>query len=148
MFKATNKSELGAIRTLANAENYARKAEKELSRNIGIKLSEEEYKRVFNINGIAIVTAKEDIQEIKERKIKELIARNKPMPPVSQEQINRTFVELENKSKVVSYWYSITKTSETTCQIIDKETKVILLETDIMIANRIIKATFEDSIKE
>lgn len=145
MNKDTNKTELGIIRTLANTEEYTRKAEKELSRNMFIPLSENEYKRVFNVSGKGIVTAKEDIQEIKERKIKELIARNKPMPPVDQKQINKTFAELESKSNVVSYWYRIIKTSETTCQIIDKYTKVILIETDIMIADRIIKATFEET---
>lgn len=143
MLKDTNKTELGIIRSLANTEEYVRKAEKELSSNMFMSLSKEEYKRVFNINGINIVKAKEDIQEIKERKIQNLVSNYQQITTVTSEDIDKTFAELESKSKVASYWYSIIRSSENTCRIIDKYTGTMLLETDIMIANKIIKATFE-----
>lgn len=157
MINNTNKTELGAIRILANTEEYTRKAEKELSRNIEIKLGDEEYKRVFNINGIAIVTAKEDIQEIKERKIKELIGKYEStigylLPPDLEDKV---FERIEQKSKNKESWFEVIRTSknpcEGTCKIIDKDTKVTLLETEIPIADKIIKATFgrtEDELQK
>ncbi len=149
MNKDTNKTELGVIRTLANAEEYARKAEKELSSNIGMPLNNEKYDRVFNISGINIVKAKEDIQEIKKRKIKELINKYESITGIillPQKVETEIFTEIENKSKAINNWFEVIRTSQEpcqgTCQIIDKYTKVILLETTIPIADKIIKATF------
>ena len=139
-----NNTELGVIRTLANVEEYTRKAEKMLIDNMFMPLKEEENKKVFLESGKRIVTAKEDIQEIKERKIQELINKNKLTVEIcTTNKLNKIFARLEEKTKVVSYWVEVIKTSENTCKIIDKYTKIELLETTMPIVDRIIKATFE-----
>lgn len=146
MVKNSNKTELGTIRTLANSEEYTRKAEKELSSNMAMLLSEEEYNKVFLESGKAIVTAKEEIQEIKEKKGQELVAKYKATVPtdIGEFENNKIFDKLEDKARVVKYWFDIIRTSETSCRIIDKYTRVPLLETDIAVADKIIKATFEE----
>lgn len=140
----TNKTELGMIRTLANAEEYARKAERELINNMFMPLNEEENKKVFLEGGKKIVTAKEDIKEIKEKKINELIDKykQKKQYSFSEKEYAKTYIELYLKSKVVRNWFEVIRTSEKTCKIIDRYTKVDLLETDIQIADMIIKDTF------
>lgn len=140
-----NKTCLGIIRTLANAEVYTRKAEKELINNMFMPLSEEDNKKVFLESGKRIVTAKEDIQEVKENKIKELINKYKSTEDtivLAEEEREKIFAELESKSKVVENWFEVIRTSERTCKIMDKYTKVELLETTIQVADKIIKETF------
>ena len=107
-------------------------------------LNEEENKKVFLDSGKRIVTAKEDIQAIKEKKIKELIDKYKQNEQYSfsEKEYTKTYIELYLKSKVVRNWFEVIRTSEKTCKIIDRYTKVDLLETDIQIADMIIKDTF------
>lgn len=144
MNKTIDKTELGVIRALANTEEYTRKAEKELISNMFMPLNEEENKKVFLDSGKRIVTAKEDIQAIKEKKTKELIDKYKQNEQCSfsDKEYTKTYIELYLKSKVVRNWFEVIRTSEKTCKIIDRYTKVDLLETDIQIADMIIKDTF------
>lgn len=134
--------ELEIIRTLANTEEFLRKAEKTLIDNMFMPLNTEEHKKVFLEIGKNIVKGKEDIQEIKTSKVKELINKhnvNTIVSSSSEVDINTAIAEFEDISKVVTSWINIVKTGDTLYKIVDKYTNVFILEADIMIVKRIIK---------
>ena len=134
--------ELEVIRTLANTEQFLRKAERTLIDNMFMPLSTEEHQKVFLEIGKNIVKGKEDIQDIKARKVKELINKhnvNTIVSSTSEADINTTIAEFKDISKVVTFWISVVRTGDTLYKIVDKYTNVSILEADIMIVKRIIK---------
>ena len=105
-----------------------------------------------------VTNGKERIQKIKEKKIKELIDKYKSVrkdieerlnnkkelgiPESIQKDIHSILNELHKKSEVPSYWYKVEWRGASSCQIIDKDTKVPIITTDINIVQKIIEDTF------
>lgn len=152
------KTELGEIKALANAEYNIRNANREIENYfIHFKKNGDE-KIILNELRKNIFNIEKKIRKIKGKKMKELLDKYKEVPKDIEERLNNTkelgipksilkdidsiLDELNKKSEVPSYWYKIEWRGCSTCRIIDKDTKIPIITTDINIVQKIIEDTF------
>lgn len=152
------KTELGEIRALANAEYNIKNANRVIENYFTHFKNNGDEKIILNELRKNTFNSEKKIRKIKGKKMKELLDKYKEVPKDIEERLNNTkelgipesilkdihsiLKELEKKSEVPSYWYKIEWRGHSTCRIIDKDTKVPIITTDINIVQKIIEDTF------
>ncbi len=144
-------TELGEIRILANIEKKLLETKERLEINEFVPLYKNEpIKSFIEETSKNIEIYREQLRNIIIDKIDELVSKYKIDSELSNKEIDKIFKELEQKSKVPSYWYSLSlRFSQRECRIIDKQTKAFLLCADVTIIKQIIEDTFGNTtVKE